>query len=214
MKSYKSWTRDPIPSHRSQTRSLAFFFSYKSCIPNQPLIRKINLLKGSVTPRGIFCGRSGRWKKKRGERRNGILSDYGISSAFFPAHLYRQVQQGLHKVSTVRLHGVCVQERLCFPDTWTLEGSTWREGPASRRSTGREVEPVVCSRTYCASNDPVYGVISEKQSRLSASRFKIEIVKSVVHPRQCSIFLWYLGRKSMQPFVKIEKRSRETLISM
>lgn len=94
--------RDPVPSHCSQTRSLAFFFFYKSCIPNQPLIRKINLLKGSVTPRGIFCGRSEDGKKKRGERRNGILSDYGISSAFFPAHLYRQVQQGLHKVSTVR----------------------------------------------------------------------------------------------------------------
>ena len=49
-----------------------------------------------------------------------------------------------------------------------------REGPASlslslsRRSTGREVEPVVCSRTYCASNDPVYGVISGKRSRRSA----------------------------------------------
>lgn len=66
-------------------------------------------------------------EEKRRERENGILSDYGISSAFFPAHLYRQVQQSLHKVSTVRLHGVCAQERLCFPDTWTLEGSTWRE---------------------------------------------------------------------------------------
>lgn len=53
-------------------------------------------------------------KKKKGERRNGILSDYGISSAFFLAHLYRQVQQSLHKVSTVRLHGVCVQERCVF----------------------------------------------------------------------------------------------------
>lgn len=74
VKSYKSWTRDPVPSHRSQTRSLAFFFSYKSCIPNQPLIRKINLLKGSVTPRGIFCGRSGRWKKKKEERDGMVFS--------------------------------------------------------------------------------------------------------------------------------------------
>lgn len=84
VKSYKSWTRDPVPSHRSQTRSLAFFFSYKSCIPNQPLIRKINLLKGSVTPRGIFCGRSGRWKKKK--RRETEWYSLGLRDfeCFFP----------------------------------------------------------------------------------------------------------------------------------
>lgn len=151
-------------------------------------------------------------EKKKEERDGMVFSRItGFRVLFSP----RTCIARFNKVSTkFPRFGVCVQERLCFPDTWTLEGSTWREGPASRRSTGREVEPVVCSRTYCASNDPVYGVISEKQSRLSASRFKIEIVKSVVHPRQCSIFLWYLGRKSMQPFVKIEKRSRETLISM
>lgn len=60
------------------------FFSYKSCIPNQPLIRKINLLKGSVTPRGIFCGRSGRWKKKK--RRETEWYSLGLRDfeCFFP----------------------------------------------------------------------------------------------------------------------------------
>lgn len=33
VKSYKSWTRDPIPSHRSQTRSLAFFFFLQELYP-------------------------------------------------------------------------------------------------------------------------------------------------------------------------------------
>lgn len=168
MKSYKSWTHDPIPLFPDQIASFFFFF-YKGCIPNQPLIRKINLLKGSVTPRGIFCGRSGRWKKKE-ERRETEWYSLGLRDfeCFFPR---APVSPGSTK-SPQSFHGsvarcVC-SGTLCFPDTWTLEGSTWREGPASRRSTGREVEPVVCSRTYCASNDPVYGVISwEKQSECS-----------------------------------------------
>lgn len=102
--------RDPVPSHCSQTRSLAFFFFYKSCIPNQPLIRKINLLKGSVTPRGIFCGRSGRWKKKK--RRETEWYSLGLRDfeCFFPR---APVSPGSTR-SPQSFHGsVCVFRNVC-----------------------------------------------------------------------------------------------------
>lgn len=139
-----------------------------TCIPNQPLIPKINLLKGSVTPR-IFCATTRRSKRERGM--NGFLWDYGISSAFFPTHapvspMFASTgfPQTFHGSVTL-----CV-----FKNVFQIPGPSrlyLRDLPLGEFH--REVEPVVCSRTYCASNDPVYGVISRSsRDRLLVSRLK------------------------------------------
>lgn len=122
-------------------RSFALF----TCIPNQPLIRKINLLKGSVTRR-IFCATTRRSKRERGT--NGFLWDYGISSAFFPNLCTCIPYVRFHRVSTnfPRFgYTVCVQE--CFPDTWTLE--TLPERPAPRRVPSRSRTSSLLSDLLC-----------------------------------------------------------------
>lgn len=115
-----------------------------TCIPNQPLIPKINLLKGSVTPR-IFCATTRRSKRKRNEWLSLGLWDF---ECFFPNPCTCIPYVRFHRVSTnfPRFgYTVCVQER--FPDTWTLE--TLPERPAPRRVPSRSRTSSLLSDLLC-----------------------------------------------------------------
>ena len=121
-------------------RSFALF----TCIPNQPLIPKINLLKGSVTPR-IFLCHGEEQERKRNEWLSLGLWDF---ECFFPNPCTCIPYVRFHRVSTnfPRFgYTVCVQER--FPDTWTLE--TLPERPAPRRVPSRSRTSSLLSDLLC-----------------------------------------------------------------
>lgn len=114
-----------------------------------PLIRKINLLKRSVTPRGIFC-----LTAKEEEREREISFGLWDFNRFFSPklmHLYpcvRSHTQPLHKLSTgFRLRGVRMWKNV-FQDTWNHR-DFYLQRPAPRRVSSRSRTSSLPSDLLC-----------------------------------------------------------------